>query len=145
MVKRNIVSHIMAIIVGCLIGEASYNIALNNLLKYYDNNESGFNDILNVLFINTDYKAIEYMDEQNIMMLMIPITFLFIGLLLSCEFLTKPKKYYSMIAARTNSYKEMCHIIYGEPFFKIIFYTAAYSLIITTHCGHKDNYIDIML
>ena len=147
MVKRNIVSYIMAAIWGVLIGETSYNIVLNNLINYYDNDKSKFdnNDILNLLFINTDYKAIEYMDEQNIMMLMIPITFLFIGLLLSCEFLAKPKNYYSMIAGRTSSYKEMCRIIYGKPFFKIILYAVSYASIIIMHCNQENNYIDIIL
>ncbi len=141
MVGKNII----ASAIGGIIGEISFCMASSTLMKYYDNDISRFdnNDILNLIFINNDYKTIEYIDEQNIMILMIPITFLFVGLLLSCEFLSKPKKYYSMIACRTENYKELYQIIYGKPLCKIIFYVLSYSLVIAIQCKQKNNYIDI--
>lgn len=134
--KRRILPVISALVGGSIMGVTSYYIAFRKIARYYDNDNSQFSvaDVMNVVFINKNYKSIDYMDETDVTMLMIPITFLFIGFILCCGFLLKPKKYYCFIASRTENYDKMCRYIHGMPWINSVIYSVSYITAINIAC-----------
>lgn len=129
-------SYLLSIVLGILIGITSYQISYKKLLIYYDYNKSNFTseDVINQIFINNRFRAIEYLDETDITILMIPITFLIIGFILSAEFLHKPKSYYCFIGARSHNYFDMRKHIYGNQMITALFYSCSYFVSIYFMC-----------
>lgn len=116
--------------IGFALGRVSSIIADLKLNIYYDNYKTkfGITDVINVIFISRDLRTIDYLDEKDISLLLIPVVFLMIGMVACSTFLSYSKKYYCFIGARAGSYKELRRIVYGNPAIISLFYTFSYVL-----------------
>lgn len=148
MKRRKIVRTLLCLFIGVLLGITSYYIALIKLSAYYDGDHTKFNnnDVINVIFVNEKYKILDYIDEKDVTILMLPIVFLFLGMILSSDYLFLPQKYYCFIGSRNGTYRKLLSYIYGTPIINSLVYSLSYIIAIYSCAEHKvDNHIFTMI
>lgn len=143
---RKILNSMLITFLGVVISLSSYIISLIKVKNYYENDYSMFQsiDIINTIFISKNYKAIDYLDNKDVMLLLIPISFLFIGFIIGAmSFLSKPKEYNCFVCARAKTYSKSMKFIYGKPIVRILIYSISYFLtlilIFSKNYGFETN------
>ena len=128
---RKVLNFIFIAFLGVIISLSSYFISFVKVKNYYENDYNMFKsiDILNTIFISKNYKAIDYLDNKDIMLLLIPISFLLVGFIIgSMSFLSKPKEYNCFVCSRAKTYDKSMKFIYGKPIVRILIYSISYFI-----------------
>ncbi len=140
---QKILFSFFSLILGFTMAISSYMMSVEKLNIYYDKPLSAI-DILNTIFVSKNYKTLDYLDEKNVMLLLMPISFLFIGFIIGAlSFLSKPKEYNCFICSRCNTFSQAIQIIYGKPIINIVLYSVSYFTIliaeIIVNCNYNKN------
>lgn len=113
---------------GILLGEGSVHIAYLKLAEFYDNTISKITGsaVLNIVFVNKNYKILDYLDITDITVLMLPVMFLIFGLIMTADYLRIPPKIVCFLAGRTGNIIRLKRFIYGNTTKYIVLYVISY-------------------
>lgn len=125
---RKISKIIECLAAGFFLGKGSWQIAYLKLNEFYDNNTSQIpaKAIQDIIFINRNYQILDYLDVTDITTLMIPITFLIFGLIITADYLRIPPGSVGFLAARTDNIMRLHRLIYGNTTKYIMLYVLSY-------------------
>lgn len=113
---------------GFLLGKGSVHIAYLKLNGFYDNDSSRITGkaVLNIIFINKNYEILDYLDVTDVTTLMIPITFLMLGLIIVADYLRIPQGFFEFLAARTDNITRLQKLVYRNTVQYIVLYVLSY-------------------